>query len=228
MKRALICSLFLLLNACGSGGSNPPVDNSRVIVTPENSTDVSEYLNNYATQQNYQILTPKGESALQDYNFSGEPDYVEVRSYQSDYAQDSSTDFDVLYEFDSAIKAELSEIQLFYLNEAFSEYGYDHGCLPFWCPIYLVALSGEQVTVVDNQDDLQMFLGDLDRPHELHFMFFGGEYPSYFKAVDDGYLVLTEWFDCNGRIGANLWHVDTRGNKTLRENLIEQDIGMVC
>lgn len=228
MKRALICSLFLLLNACGPGGSNPSDDNNRVTVTPENTTDVSEYLNNYATQQNYQILTSQGESALQDYNFSGEPDYVEVRLYQSDYAQDSSTGFDVLYEFDSAIKAELSENQLFYLNEAFSEYGYDYGCLPSWCAIYLVALLGEQVTLVDNPDDLLMFLGDLDKPHELHFMFTGGEYPSYYKAVDDGYLVLTEWFDCNGRNGANLWHVDTWGNKTLRENLIDQEIGMVC
>lgn len=225
MKRALICSLLLLLNACGSGGSNPSDENSQ---TPGNPTDISAYLDNLAAEQNYHSLTSINESVLADYQFSGVPEYVEIRMYQSEHSQDSNPRFEVRHELDGAIKTTLSENQLFYLNEAFSEYGYDYGCLPSWCAIYLVALTGEQVTVVDNQEDLLLFLGDIDRPHELRFMFNGGEFPDYYKAVDDGYLVLTQWFNCNGRNGANLWHVDTWGNKTLRENLIDQEVNMVC
>lgn len=141
---------------------------------------------------------------------------------------EDASDYDVSLEFDASIKVQLDEAALLALQEVNSENGYVIGCYPITCDVYIAALYGETVKIVDNHLDLMSFLGEIDRPAELHFIFNELEAPYYYKELEDGYEVLTFWTDCNGRDGVNLQHVGNFGNVTLLENLLDQERGGIC
>ena len=90
-----------------------------------------------------------------------------------------------------------------------------------------MALTGEEILLVDNKDDLSLFLGTIDRPSELHFVL-DSRRAQYIKAVSDGYQALTIWQGCAGEEKIELLHINNIGNVTVLDVLLEQNNGTVC
>lgn len=228
MFRFLIISVLFLISGCG-GSDNITSDPGLIEPPADSFVDVGDLLLVEATQRGFTELNTTLETSLSEFNLNPQPDYFEVRVYTPGIAEtDDAGDFEVAHEFDAAIKAQLQQAALLALDEVNSEYGYTVGCYPIICNVYIAALYGETARVIDNHLDLINFLGEIDRPSELHFIFNSLESAHYYRKVENGYEVLTQWIDCNGRNGANLQYVDEFGNVTLLEELLNQSINMVC
>lgn len=212
-----------LLSACGGSDSAKNEPDTDAYINP------ADFLYIEAAHRGFAALPYMSETSLSDFNLAPQPDYFEVRVYTpSTSATEDNSEYYVQYEFDAGIKAQFSEAEMMALQEVTSEYGYDVGCQPMYCTIYIVSMYEQSAVAIDNQPDLMGFLGEVDMPAELNFVFTSGESARYFKDVDSGFEVLTSWHDCNGGSGVNLWHVDKSGNSILLENLLEQDDGPVC
>ncbi|BDX05604.1 hypothetical protein [Planctobacterium marinum] len=228
MFRILIISVFFLLSGCG-GGDNITSDPELFDPPPDSYIEPSDLLLVEATQRGFTELISILDTSLSDFRLNPQPDYFEVRAYSPNSSEsEDASDYEVYYEFDAAIKTKFAEPALLALQEVNSEYGYTVGCYPIICHVYIAALYDETATIVDNQLDLLNFLGEIDRPAELHFIINHLETAQYYRKVESGYEVLTSWFDCNGRNGVNLQYVDEFGNVTLLEELLNQSVNMVC
>lgn len=222
MKQILLSlSSLVLVLGCSSDSADIDPDTGLVIVEQRIATE--------AQKRSFEPLAAMADSKLTDFNFSPHPDYVELRMLDiNSTPEDTDTSqFDIRQELDLSTKLQLTETQLFNLNTTTSAHGYSGGCFPANCVFYLVALTGEEILLVDNKNDLSLFLGTIDRPSELHFVL-DGRRAQYIKAVSDGYQALTIWQGCAGEEKIELLHIDIIGNVTILDVLLEQNNGTVC
>lgn len=214
MRFIIILPLLFILSGCNSSKY-------------DNDTPLAEIARDEAAKRGFEPLPSLDESQLSDFNFQGDPDYVEHR-LQFIPTVDEANDIMILQEFDSQIKSELTESQRFLLSDTTSENGYKGGCLPANCVYYLVALEGESVTLIDTRTGLQNFIGTVDTPAELHFLAGLNAFPKYFKATDNGYEIVVIWSDCNGGSGVDIYHVTTAGDVIFEKTVYERTENIMC
>lgn len=169
------------------------------------------------------------ELSLSDFNFSQEVEFLELRRLFLD--DPSGTDifnYEIIKEFDSDIKEALDHDIILSISNSASAYGYEGGCQPLSCLLYLVALVDGDPLIVDSNAYVNELLGDIDRPAELHFIFDSRNRVEYVKETEDGFITMNYWFDCSGNEGVDLYFIDLLGNIVLLDRLIDRKNGEMC
>ena len=180
------------------------------------------------SEDNLQSIPVKNlsETKLADFNFSSNVEYMEKRTL---FYGDELDNFDVSHEFDSEIKATLTETQLSNIQQATTPSGIGFGCLPGSCTFYFVTLKQEVAIVIDNALDLKTLTGDVDTPAELHLVLLGSKYyPQYYQETTNGFRVVATWPDCNGGSGEDLLEIDSAGNVVLLKEINMRQDNTVC
>lgn len=166
------------------------------------------------------------ELKLVDFNFSSNVDYMEMRYL---FSGDEPENFLISYEFDTEIKGALTETQLSNLKQSTALSGIGSGCLPSFCTFYFVTLDQEVALVIDNALDLQILVGDIDVPAELHLVLFTRKYfPLYYEKISDGFRVVAGLSGCNGEAGEDLLEVDSTGNVVFIREVDRRAVSAVC
>ena len=207
MRYFFACLCVLLLSGCG-GDDGPD--------------DLQAFAASQAERRGFTAVPNQDNVSLADLDLSTEQDYAEIRLVFTD---SSASDYEVIKAFDDDVKASLSEAQLFALNTETTLSGYDSGCLPEHCVIYLVALHGLQTTLVDNMLDLRSFLGEINPPAEISFV---SPESYYYQQNEEGYLTLTIWSDCNGNSGVDLVQITRGGDVLVQQTLATKHSNVVC
>ncbi|MFT4938811.1 MAG: hypothetical protein ACI88A_001841 [Paraglaciecola sp.] len=166
------------------------------------------------------------ETKLADFNFSSNVEYMEKRYF---FHGDELANYQVSDEFDSEIKATLTETQLSNIQQATTSAGIGLGCLPQSCTFYFVTLEQEVAIVIDNDLDLETLIGDVDTPAELHLVLLNSKYhPKYYQVIANGFRVVARWSDCNGGSGEDLLEIDRAGNIVLIKEIEKEQNNTVC
>ena len=171
-------------------------------------------------------LKKLSETRLADFNFSSNVEYMEKRTF---FYGDALENFKVTDEFDSKIKATLTQAQLSNIQQATTSSGIGVGCLPQSCTFYFVSLEQEVAIAIDNDLDLDTLIGDVDTPAELHLVFLSSKYyPQYYQEISNGFKVVARWSDCNGGSGEDLLEIDSSGNVILIKEIQKEQNNTVC
>jgi hypothetical protein len=166
------------------------------------------------------------ETRLADFNFSYNVEYMEKRTF---FYGDERDNFQVSDEFDSEIKAVLTQPQLSNIQQATASSGIGMGCLPGSCTFYFVTLEQEVAIAIDNDLDLETLIGDVDMPAELHLVLLSSKYyPRYYQKISNGFKVVASWSDCNGGSGEDLLEIDSSGNVILIKEIQKEQNNTVC
>lgn len=155
--------------------------------------------------------------SLEQFQLSGDYDYWELRL--STQAQESSNQINPVA-FDTTMQAQLTELQLERLNLARSHYDQLMTCEAVPCSYYALALSGEQVTVIDSQDALLALLGSIDTSAELHLWLWANRLAGEsYEEVYGGYLVVVDGYHVCNNTAKNLLLVKNNGEISKRDTL---------
>ena len=176
-----------------------------------------------------------GNYEIDDYTLSIESQYWEIRIGFPEYDEyphevSSEAEYEVIKSVDAETYSTLSTIQLDVLQATTSEHGFYWTCLPEACPVYAVSMDGDYATLIDSDEELLDFFGEIDTEAELYDCLDYSDYKTFVSPVSwetdgENYIAIVDWSNGCGLQGTDLIHVSRKGEinkiRTLTESTTE-------
>lgn len=155
----------------------------------------------------HELFTDRDDTTGSDFNLEMESDYWELRADHPhlEVSEEFEADdyYDVYKQYDSQSFDLLSQSDQDTLRIAYgASPGLVNNCLPLSCRVYVASIYNGEVTLIDSDEELLVFLGDIDTSAELDLWLKANSLDGlkYERNDDDTWSVLAEKDDTCGTI----------------------------